>query len=131
MRGYINSSFAEGVAWKFAPVRIAPHAFEFSLDNDLIFWRTPAAVDAWLSSAKGCVHAQDVRPCFGKFAGLCGAEPRNSGICGLPPGFGYEARLQRLLERNPPAGRLFTWHSPGRVEFECSALVSGRSSRAA
>jgi hypothetical protein len=101
MRGLIDPAFAEGVAWKFAPVRIAPEAFELSLDNDVIFWRVPVALTEWLSLGEGCVIAEDVRPCFGKFAAFCGNQPRNSGIRGLPPGLNYEACLRSLLCENP------------------------------
>jgi hypothetical protein len=101
IHGFIDPAFAEGVAWKFAPVRLAPESFELSLDNDVIFWRVPAAISEWLVSGKGCVIAEDVRACFGKFAPYCGREPRNSGIRGLAPGLQYEDCLRSLLWENP------------------------------
>jgi hypothetical protein len=101
MRSFVDAAFAEGVAWKFAPVRLDPERFELSLDNDVILWRVPAAVSEWLASGKGCVMAEDVRPCFGKFASYCGSEPRNSGIRGLPPGLSYEDCLKSLLSESP------------------------------
>jgi hypothetical protein len=101
MRRFIDPAFAEGVAWKFVPVRLAPECFELSLDNDVIFWRVPAAMSEWLASGKGCLIAEDVRACFGKFAPYCGTEPRNSGIRGLSPGLHYEDCLRSLLSENP------------------------------
>ena len=101
MRPFIDPAFAEGVAWKFAPVRLAPKSFELSLDNDVIFWRVPAALSEWLACGKGCLMAEDVRACFGKFARYCGSEPRNSGIRGLSPGLHYEDCLRSMLSENP------------------------------
>jgi hypothetical protein len=47
------------------------------------------------------VMAEDVRPCFGQFAPLCGPEPRNSGIRGIPPGFDLEGALREILNESP------------------------------
>lgn len=97
---FLGPGMAEGVAWKFAPLRICPDSFELALDNDCILWKMPDAVDRWLRSGDVCLLAEDVRACFGKFAPLCGEEPRNSGIRGLPPGFDLgSAILDTLRER--------------------------------
>ena len=101
LRNRIDFACAQGAAWKFAPVRVAPACHELSLDNDLILWRTPAAIAGWLSSGDGCVGAECVQADFGKFSAYCGPEPRNSGIRGLPPGFAYEGTLRRLIEEHP------------------------------
>jgi len=101
MRSFIDPAFPEGVAWKFAPVRLAPESFELSLDNDVIFWRVPAGLSEWLARGKGCLMAEDVRACFGKFGRYCGREPRNSGIRGLSPGLPYKDCLRSMLSANP------------------------------
>jgi hypothetical protein len=95
----LDEGFAEGVAWKLAPVRLFPDAHELALDNDCILWSMPPAVAAWLGSGerRGCLLAADVQACFGQFADLCGAEPRNSGLRGLPPGLDFEAELAALV----------------------------------
>ena len=45
--------------------------------------------------------ASDVAPAHGTFAALCGPEPRNSGIRGLPPGFDYDAAIGAVLQEHP------------------------------
>lgn len=94
---YVDPGMAEGVAWKFAPLRIQPEAYELALDNDCILWEMPDAMAAWLHSGDTCLLAEDVLACFGAFAPLCGNEPRNSGVRGLPPGFDLGAAVTDTL----------------------------------
>lgn len=102
IKSYMGENMAEGVGWKFAPLSIYPDKYSLSLDNDCIMWEAPDAIKKWLDSDEpNCVIAEDVRPCFGQFTELCGIEPRNSGIRGLPPGFDLEMSLRRVLEKNP------------------------------
>jgi hypothetical protein len=98
---YLDSAYAEGVAWKFAPVRLFPDRHELALDNDVVFWRIPPSVEAWLTEDNSTLIAEDVRPAFGAFAPLCPAAGRNSGIRGLPPGYDLEAALRGQLARTP------------------------------
>lgn len=88
---------AEGVAWKFAPVRLFPDRYEIALDNDVILWDLPQAMRWWLDDGRGCLMAEDVQRCFGQFAGACDCGPLNSGIRGIPPGFNLEERLREML----------------------------------
>lgn len=99
LRPHLAENLTEGTSWKLAPVRLYPERFELALDNDCILWKMPHAIDQWLhSSAPDCtVVAADTQRMLGKFADLCGPEPRNSGIRGLPPGFDYERRLREIL----------------------------------
>jgi ribosomal protein S18 acetylase RimI-like enzyme len=103
IRPYLADNYAEGVAWKFAPLRLDVNAHELALDNDCILWAVPRAVEHWLAgrSAAGCVIAEDVRPCFGQFAARCGPEPRNSGIRGIPAGFDFGGALLETLREYP------------------------------
>jgi hypothetical protein len=102
LRERLDSGMAEGVGWKFAPLRVFPDRYELSLDNDCIVWEAPRAVREWLADARPTfVAAADVRTCFGQFGPLCGPEPLNSGIRGLPPGFELGPALEQLLEENP------------------------------
>jgi hypothetical protein len=95
----LDRNMAEGVGWKFGPLRVFENQFELSLDNDCILWDLPPGIRALLESCRenACVIAEDVRPCFGQFANLCGSEPRNSGIRGISPGFNLEKNLRDLL----------------------------------
>ena len=101
LQQYLHSNYAEGVAWKFAPVRLFADAFELSLDNDIVFWELPSAMKMWLADPESTLIAEDVTPAFGQFARLCGEQPRNSGIRGLPPRFDMEDALRRTLEEHP------------------------------
>jgi hypothetical protein len=94
---HLDGAKAEGVGWKFAHLHAFPDRHELALDNDCILWTMPPAIGAWLDARRRCVIAEDVRPCFGGFAPLCPAEPRNAGIRGLPPGFPLEERIVSLL----------------------------------
>jgi len=89
---------AEGVGWKFAPTRLAPDLPELHLDNDCILWTAPAALTAWLADGERCLLAEDVATMLGQFQPLCGPEPRNSGIRGVPAGFDLEAALAEVLD---------------------------------
>ena len=102
LRPYIDSDMAEGVAWKLAPLRLFPDTYEISLDNDCILWDVPDTVALWLTEPQPrCLIAADVKPAFGAFAAVTRAEPRNTGIRGLPPHDDLGAALLRMLERHP------------------------------
>jgi hypothetical protein len=99
---HFNDGLAEGVGWKFAPLRSFHDRHELALDNDCVLWRMPPQIERWLTSRKDtCVVAEDVRACFGQFASLCGGKPRNSGIRGVAAGFDLEAALRQILCRRP------------------------------
>lgn len=100
---FLDPAMAEGVAWKFLPLRAFPDRHELALDNDVILWDLPAAIHEWLD---GCdptarVLAADIAPAHGQFAELCGPAPRNSGIRGTAPAFDLEAALGEVLRRRP------------------------------
>ena len=89
---------AEGVGWKFAPLRLAPNRPELHLDNDCILWGLPDAVAEWLQEGGiRCLLAEDVVTMLGQFQPFCGPEPRNSGIRGVPAAFDLEAELAQIL----------------------------------
>jgi hypothetical protein len=83
-------------------LRLFPERWELSLDNDCILWALPPALARWLDGPpdRSLAIAADVRRMFGRFEELCGPEPRNTGIRGLPPGFDLEPALLRLLEEH-------------------------------
>lgn len=102
LRARLDAGMAEGVAWKFAPLRVHPDAYELSLDNDCILWDVPAAVARWLDEPRPrCLIAADVKLAHGAFTDLTRPEPRNTGIRGFPPGFDLGAALARVLEAHP------------------------------
>jgi hypothetical protein len=102
-REHLDEGMAEGVGWKFAPLRLFPDRHELAMDNDCILWEMPPAVRQWLDGddPRRFVIAEDVRRCLGRFADLCGPEPRNSGIRGLPAGFDLGDALRRILAEHP------------------------------
>jgi hypothetical protein len=89
---------AEGVAWKFAPVRLFPESHVLSLDNDVILWRLPTGIREWLDDRDSLLIAEDVHACHGQFARFCPEEPRNSGIVGFPPHYDVETKLRSFLD---------------------------------
>lgn len=100
IRRRMDERRAEGVGWKFSPLRVFPDRYEIALDNDCILWELPGALAAGIAGdgPDRCVMAEDVRPAFGRFAPLCGQEPRNSGLRGLPPGFDLASALLAAVE---------------------------------
>lgn len=102
-RELFDPGLAEGVGWKFAPPRLDPDGWELSLDNDVILWDLPAGLLAWLrdDDPRCCCLAEDLRPVFGRFAELCGDEPRNLGIRGLPPDLDLEAAIREVHSESP------------------------------
>lgn len=100
----LDPGLADGMAWKLAPLRLFRDRFEISLDNDCVIWRLPRSMAIWLDQAPDgarCLLAEDMATCFGWFTPLCGPEPRNAGIRGLPPGFDLEASLRDVLLELP------------------------------
>jgi hypothetical protein len=97
----LDGGMAEGVGWKFAPLRLFDCRWALALDNDCILWDRPRAVRRWLEADRASVLAEDVRACFGQFADLCSGAPRNAGIRGLPPSLDLEGALHRVLEERP------------------------------
>jgi hypothetical protein len=98
---YLDDNFAEGVAWKFAPVRLFPDRHELSLDNDVVLWELPPAMNQWIEDGDSCLLAEDVSRAYGQFTGVCDDRPLNSGIRGLPPGLAMDRELRIFLERRP------------------------------
>jgi len=101
LRRHVSPDMAEGVAWKFAPLRLDSARYELALDNDCILWSLPRAVSDAVRDRDACVIAEDVRPCFGQFAARCGSEPRNSGIRGIPASFDFGRAILDVLEEQP------------------------------
>lgn len=81
----LDDGMAEGVAWKFAPPRLSLEDYVLTLDNDVILWRMPSAIEQWLADGDSLLIAEDVLACYGQFSRFCPEAARNSGIIGLPP----------------------------------------------
>jgi hypothetical protein len=103
LRARLDAELAQGTGWKFAPLQFADAPLELALDNDCILWRMPAAVRAWLAHEAPSVLAEDVSPCFGRFAADCGTAPRNSGLRGLAAGVPFAHMLEEVLDQHPGA----------------------------
>jgi hypothetical protein len=99
LSGLFGPGMAEGVGWKLAPLRFFPQSPEISLDNDCILWELPPSMRSWLASRDSmqCLMAEDVRACYGQFAGQCPPEARNAGIRGLPRHFDLGAALRAVI----------------------------------
>lgn len=99
LKPHLDPGMAEGVGWKFAPLRLFPDRYELALDNDCILWALPRALQQTLmhGASPRCVIAADVRAWFGQFADLCGTQPCNSGIRGTPAEFDLEAAISSIL----------------------------------
>ena len=102
LRGLLDGGMAEGVAWKLVPLSAFPDRHELALDNDVILWEQPEAIRGWLhSDPQARIIAEDVTVGHGAFADLCGDQPRNSGIRGVPAGFDLGAAIAGVLARLP------------------------------
>ena len=100
LKPYFDDLKAEGVGWKFAPLRLSPASLELALDNDCIIWELPSPIQNWLRSPDSFLFAEDVQACFGQFGAICGRAPRNSGIRGLPPDFDLGRAMVEVLRKN-------------------------------
>lgn len=101
LRPFLDGAMSEGTAWKLIPLLLDPATKELAIDNDVILWGRPSALQHWLDDSDGRLIAADVTPAHGQFAAQCGPEPRNSGLRGTPAGFGYEAAIAAVLADNP------------------------------
>lgn len=102
LKAHLGREMAQGTAWKFSPLQAFEDRHELALDNDVILWTAPGELRRWLEeAAQDPLLAEDVTPAHGAFAELCGPEPRNSGIRGLPPGFDFAGALARVLAERP------------------------------
>lgn len=98
----LDDGMAEGVAWKFAPLRLFEDRHEISLDNDCILWGMPPEMRLWLAERRPrCLIAADVKLALGGFTHLTRNEPRNTGIRGFPPGYDVEAALLAVVREHP------------------------------
>ena len=99
--GFLKESFdermIEGMGWKLAPLRINPEDYELSIDNDCILWGLPEGMSQWLRSTDGCLIAEDVERCLGRFDRLCPPGKFNAGIRGLVPGVDLREALRFVL----------------------------------
>lgn len=116
----IDAGMAEGVGWKFAPMRLDPDRYELHLDNDCVLWALPAAIGRWLADDEPtCLLAEDVITMLGQFQALCGPAPRNSGIRGIPPGFDLTGAFASALAETGVTLRS-ELDEQGLVTFACS-----------
>jgi hypothetical protein len=116
----IDAGMAEGVGWKYAPIRLDPDRYELHLDNDCLLWALPDAMERWLSDlAPTCLLAEDVATMLGQFQARCGPAPRNSGIRGVPPGFDLAGAFAAALELTGVTLRS-ELDEQGLVAFACS-----------
>lgn len=98
LRPHLGDGMGEGTAWKLVPPRLIPGTDELALDNDVILWDMPRSIRDWLAGGRRVpLIAADVTPAHGRFAALCGPEPRNSGIRGIPARFDFTGAMAAIL----------------------------------
>jgi hypothetical protein len=97
LRTHIDYGYAEGVAWKLAPLRTYSERYELALDNDCILWDLPETMSQWLQSEAGCLLAEDADRYLGSFDPLCPPGNLNSGIRGLPPGKDLGGKIDQVM----------------------------------
>lgn len=68
---HLDKNKAEGVGWKFAPLRLFPDRYELALDNDCSLWEMPVAIRTWLDTGTPlkCVIAAYQSAMSGCFSG--------------------------------------------------------------
>ena len=94
---HLDREMAEGVGWKLVPTQVFPERWEIALDNDCIVWALPEGMRKFLGRRDATLMAEDVDRCLGQFDAVAPEGKINSGIRGLPPGFGLEAALRAVL----------------------------------
>lgn len=97
MEAHLDREMAEGVGWKLVPGQVFPDRWEIALDNDCILWGMPVGMREFLGREDATLMAEDVDRCLGQFDGVAPEGKINSGIRGLPPGFGLERELRAVL----------------------------------
>jgi len=97
IRERLDAEMAEGAGWKLAPLRLHNERRSISLDNDVILWSRPRAIDALLNGTATCVLGEDTAGAYGIFQEMCNGA-FNSGIRGLSEHIDYEALLRQVLD---------------------------------
>lgn len=77
--------------WKYYPLRVDSNKYELLLDNDIVLWEVPNALQQWLDSSNGLLINTDWNGAFyGDYEHL---SPQthffNAGILGFPPEFTF------------------------------------------
>ena len=105
LRAHFDAGMAEGVGWKFAPLRLFPERHEIALDNDCILWALPPSLRAWLERepSEACLLAEDVRSCFGQFAETAGRNHATAASAACRPTSASSARYARCWKHTPCA----------------------------
>jgi len=100
---HVDPKMAEGVAWKFAPVRLFPTPMRSRSITTSSCGRFRRRCSNGLTTATPA-HGEDVQRCLGQFSNLCDCGPVNSAYRGIPPGFDLE-RVSRKPGDNRDAVR--------------------------
>jgi len=88
-----------GPGWKLYPPRLNIDAWELWLDNDLILYEMPPAIEEFFQSDRLLISEAFKRSYSERFDSLVPQGVNyNSGILGLPPGFDFEAHLTPLMQ---------------------------------
>ncbi len=113
LAAHVDARTVQGVAWRLIPIRAFPDDHELALDNHVVLWAVPQAIEDWLRGRTRFVLAEDVRGWFGRFRDLCGDRPLSPSVRGLPPGFDLGVAIETLLVARP---------TPVRSELDVQGL---------
>lgn len=97
----LDKGMAGGAAWRVAPPRRFTERRELALDNDVILWELPAALERWLDEEdpERCLVLGAAEEAYGRFAPACEpGPPRSAGLRAMPPRFDLTAELRTVLE---------------------------------
>ena len=87
--------------WKFFPPRMRLDAYEIIIDNDVVIYDKPPAIDRFLNSTDVIVSSAH-KHFYGQFSEVL--DPGiliNTGLIGLPPYFDLGLRLKRVFKLYP------------------------------
>lgn len=87
-------------AWKFYPPRLSLHDHEIFIDNDLIVYDEFCEIQNFLSRKDSAIVTSAHRAFFGNFPPAI-SKPINTGFFGLPPGFDFGSRINRVIGSGP------------------------------
>lgn len=102
---HIDARSPAAIALRLVPMRAFPDDHELALDNHVVLWAVPGAIEAWLRGRTRFVLAEDVRGWFGRFRETTTERPLSPAVRGLPPGFDLGAAIGRYLMHQPAVVR--------------------------
>jgi len=98
---YSHTSFQEdngAPAWKLYPPRLDINTHEILLDNDIILYQKPNAIDRFLNSLDIIVATEPLKRSYSDKYPVKDNFNINTGIMAYPPGFDLRAKISAVLK---------------------------------